>query len=203
MKIFCIGRNYADHAREMGSDLPEKPMVFMKPPTSLLIRNRPFYHPDFSNEIHHEVEIVLRVSKNGKRVHPRFAASYYDAIGLGIDFTARDLQAQCKKAGHPWEIAKGFDYSAVISSEFIPVNELDPAAIQFSLTRNDEVVQSGNTRDLIFGFNELICYLSVFFKLQQGDLVYTGTPEGVGPVKGGDLLKGFIGDRQMFRCLVK
>lgn len=202
MKIFCIGRNYDAHAREMGNEPPGDPIVFMKPPTALLIKNRPFYYPDFSNDIHHEVEIVLRVAKNGKRVQPQFASSYYDAVALGIDFTARDLQSVCKKNGHPWEIAKGFDHSAVIS-EFIPLDKVSPKAIEFSLTKNGDIVQQGNTKDLLFTFDRLICHLSTYFKLQQGDYIYTGTPEGVGPVMRGDRLEGFIGERRMLECLIK
>ncbi len=203
MKIFCIGRNYAAHAAEMGSNVPENPMVFMKPPTALLIKNRPFYYPDFSNDIHYEVEIVLRIGKNGKHIDPEFAESYIDAVGLGIDFTARDLQATCKAKGHPWEIAKGFDSSAVIS-EFIPVSEIgDLNALDFSLRKNGETVQFGNTSNMIFDHVRLITHLSRFFKLQVGDYIYTGTPEGVGPVMRGDLLTGYLGERQMLSCEVR
>ena len=202
MKIFCIGRNYAEHAREMGSEVPSAPVVFMKPPTALLIRNRPFYFPDFSNEIHYEGELVLRICKNGKSIQPEFASSYYDAIGFGIDFTARDLQSACKKKGHPWEIAKGFDHSAAVGS-FVPKDQLGSGPVEFSLKKNGETVQKGTTADLLFSFDEVICYLSRFFKLQLGDYIFTGTPEGVGPVAQGDKLEGFIAGERMLKCEIK
>jgi 2-keto-4-pentenoate hydratase/2-oxohepta-3-ene-1,7-dioic acid hydratase in catechol pathway len=203
MKIFCIGRNYADHAAEMGSAVPSEPMVFMKPATALLIKNRPFYYPDFSENIHYEGELVLKVCKNGKRVDPKFAHTYYDGVGLGIDFTARDLQARCKQKGHPWEIAKAFDNSAAVS-EFIPIDELpDPRHISFELEKNGDVVQKGNTGDLIFGFDRLISHISHYFKLQLGDLIFTGTPAGVGPVVVGDTLKGSIEGRAMLECEIR
>jgi 2-keto-4-pentenoate hydratase/2-oxohepta-3-ene-1,7-dioic acid hydratase in catechol pathway len=203
MKIICIGRNYAEHAKEMASDVPTEPMLFMKPPTALLINNKPFYYPDFSKEIHYEAEIVLRICKNGKQVQPEFAPGYYDAVALGLDLTARDLQAKCKKNGHPWEIAKAFDNSAPVS-EFIPLEDLDDRqAIAFSLKMNGEVVQEGNTQDLIFSFEDLICYISRFFKLQMGDYIFTGTPAGVGPVAIGDVLTGSINDHEMLRCEIR
>ena len=203
MKIFCIGRNYADHAAEMGSSVPKQPMVFMKPPTALLINDKPFYYPEFSNEIHYEAEIVLRICKNGKHVKPEFADSYYDAIGLGIDFTARDLQRKCKEKGHPWEIAKGFDNSAAIS-KFLPLEDFnDLSSIQFSFLKNGGIVQEGDTANLIFSFSDLICHISKFFKIQHGDLIYTGTPAGVGPVQKGDRLVGMIGDREMLHCEIR
>lgn len=203
MKIICIGRNYAEHAKEMASDVPAEPMLFMKPPTALLISNKPFYYPDFSKEIHYEAEIVLRICKNGKHVQPEFAPGYYDAVAFGLDLTARDLQAKCKKNGHPWEIAKAFDNSAPVS-EFIPLEALDDRqAIAFSLKKNGEIVQQSNTKDLIFSFEDLICYISKFFKLQMGDYIFTGTPAGVGPVAIGDVLTGSINDREMLRCEIR
>ncbi len=203
MKIFCIGRNYADHAAEMGSKVPEQPMVFMKPPTALLINNKPFYYPDFSNEIHYEVEIVLRICKNGKHVKPEYANTYYDAIGLGIDFTARDLQRKCKEKGHPWEIAKGFDNSAPVS-KFFALDEFDDlSSIAFSLEKNADVVQAGNTADLIFSFSDLICHISKFFKIQHGDLIFTGTPVGVGPVVKGDKLVGRLIGQEVLSCEIR
>lgn len=203
MKIFCIGRNYADHAAEMGSAVPSEPMVFMKPATALLIKNRPFYYPDFSDNIHYEGELVLKVCKNGKRVDPKFAHTYYDGVGLGIDFTARDLQATCKEKGHPWEIAKAFDNSAAVS-EFIPIDVLpDPRHIRFELEKNGDLVQKGDTTDLIFDFDRLISHISRFFKLQLGDLIFTGTPAGVGPVVVGDTLKGSIEGRAMLECEIR
>ena len=203
MKIFCIGRNYADHVKELGNEVPSEPLIFMKPATALVVNNKPFYYPDFSKDIHYEAEIVLRISKNGKHVQPQFAHEYYDAVALGIDFTARDLQQQCKKAGNPWEIAKAFDNSAPVS-EFIPLDEaISNGSIDFRLDINGRTVQHGNTQNLIFNFNTLICHISKYFKLQQGDYLFTGTPEGVGPVKVGDVLTGFIGSRQMFEFEVK
>ncbi len=191
MKIICIGRNYTEHAKELNNEVPEQPVVFMKPPSALLINNKPFYYPDFSQDIHFELEIVLRICKNGRHVQPEFAPDYYDQVALGIDFTARDLQAECKKKGLPWEIAKGFDGSAVLS-DFVPLGKLNRNAIEFKLRKNNELVQHGNTADMLFSFEDIIVYVSKFFKLQMGDLIYTGTPAGVGPVQIGDKLEGFL-----------
>ena len=207
MKIICIGRNYADHAKELGNAVPSKPLVFMKPPSALLVNNKPFYYPDFTSDLHYECELVLKICSNGRHVQPEFAYKYYDQIALGIDFTARDVQKQCKEKGHPWEIAKGFDNSAVLS-RFVPIERVvDRSAIQFEMKKNGEVVQQGNTKDLIFSFDTLIAYVSRFFKLQMGDFIYTGTPAGVGPVQVGDKLEGFLhldnGMEQMFTCDVK
>ncbi len=203
MKIFCIGRNYADHAKELGNDIPSEPMIFMKPATALVINNKPFYYPDFSKDIHYEVEIVLRICKNGKQVQPEFAGEYYDGVAVGIDFTARDLQQQCKKNGTPWEIAKAFDNSAPVS-EFISLDDaMNNDSIFFHLDINGKTVQRGDTRNLIFEFNTLICHISKYFKLQQGDYVFTGTPEGVGPVKIGDVLEGYIGERKLMQFEIK
>ena len=201
MKIFCIGRNYADHAAELNNPLPKKPMVFMKPPTALLTDEKPFYHPDFSENIHFELELVLKIKKNGKAVLPQFASDYYDSIGLGIDFTARDLQDQCKEKGHPWEIAKAFDHSAALG-KFIPMNEIDQYKIHFELKVNGNIRQHGESKDLIFDFNHLICHISQFFTLQQGDLIYTGTPAGVGKVKIGDHLEGFLEGKKLLDCKI-
>jgi len=189
MKIICIGRNYVDHAKELNNPVPSRPVVFMKPPSALLIGNRPFYYPAFTKDLHHELEVVLKIGKNGRHVQPEFAADYFGEIALGIDFTARDLQSELKKKGHPWEIAKGFDHSAVIS-EFISIDRVNRSAIEFQLKKNGEVVQKGNTKDLIFSFEDIIVYVSQYFKLQMGDLIYTGTPAGVGPVQIGDKLEG-------------
>lgn len=202
MKIFCIGKNYAAHAKEMNSEVPSKPMVFMKPSTALLNNNKPFYYPEFSSNIHYEVEVVLKVSKNGKHINPKFALDYFTEIGLGIDFTARDLQSECKTKGHPWEIAKAFDHSAVIG-KFVPVTGLDLDNIEFSLTRNGEIVQKGNTKDLIYDFKTIVSYISTIFTLKITDLIMTGTPEGVGPVEIGDVLVGYLGETKMFDFQVK
>lgn len=203
MKILCIGRNYAKHAKEMNSDVPSKPLVFMKPPSALLVNNKPLYYPEFTKNLHYEVEIVLKICKNGRHVQKEFASAYYKEIGIGIDFTARDVQAACKAKGHPWEIAKAFDSSAPLSNQFISIDELDKNNIAFSLKKNGEIVQAGNTKDLIFDFDYLICYLSQYFKLQIGDLIYTGTPEGVGPVEIGDQLEAFIGEKSMLNTAIK
>ncbi len=203
MKIICIGRNYVEHANELNNAIPKSPLIFMKPSTALLTEGKPFYHPDFSNNIHHEIELVIKIKKNGKHVSQKFASDYYDEIGLGIDFTARDLQDQLKEKGHPWEIAKSFDNSAVIG-DFVNKNSIkDINQIIFSLTKNNEVVQNGNSKDLIFQFDFLISYVSQFFTLQIGDLIYTGTPAGVSAVKIGDQLDGFLGDKKLLSCEVK
>ncbi|HNI44222.1 MAG TPA: fumarylacetoacetate hydrolase family protein [Chitinophagales bacterium] len=201
MKIFCIGRNYAKHAKELGNDLPTEPLVFCKPETALVKNNGNFYLPDFSKDVHHEVEIVLRVCKQGKHIAEKFAHKYIDQMTVGIDFTARDLQNKLRKEGNPWEIAKGFDGSAPIGT-FVPLPDID-TPIEFSLTKNDQIVQQGNTTDLIFPFSRLIAHISIYFTLQQGDLIFTGTPEGVGSVQIGDTLKAFIGDECLLQCAVK
>ena len=204
MKIFAIGRNYVAHIEELGNERPDEPVVFMMPNTALLIKNRPFYYPEFSQDIHHEVELVLRVSRNGKYVDEKFAHKYYDAIGIGIDLTARDLQAQAKKKGLPWTIAKGFNGSAPLSDEFIAVEDIpDVKNINFRLEINNEVRQQGNTNRMIFSFEEIISYLSKFFLIQKGDLIYTGTPAGVGPVQTGDTMTAWIEDKQMLTTRVK
>ncbi|MCB9315781.1 MAG: fumarylacetoacetate hydrolase family protein [Lewinellaceae bacterium] len=203
MKIFCIGRNYVDHAKELSNPVPSEPMVFMKPPTALVVNNKPFYYPEFSEKVHYEGEIVLRICKNGRSVQPEFAARYYDAVAFGIDFTARDLQEKLKGKGHPWEIAKGFDRSGPLS-KWIPLSELKNSQdIHFQLKKNGEVVQDGHTRDLIFSFDTLIVYLSQYFTLQKGDMIFTGTPAGVGPVQIGDVLEGEIEGKPMLSCAIK
>jgi len=203
MKIICIGRNYRDHAKEMNSPVPKNPLIFMKPPSALLVKNKPLYYPEFTKNLHYEAEIVLKMTKNGKHVQPAFAKKYYQEIGFGIDFTARDVQAECKSKGHPWEIAKAFDNSAGLS-EFISIDKVNVTeGIKFQMKQNGEVVQDGNTKDLIFDFDFLICYVSKFFKLQMGDLIYTGTPAGVGPVKIGDKLEGFIEGEKMIECEIR
>jgi 2-keto-4-pentenoate hydratase/2-oxohepta-3-ene-1,7-dioic acid hydratase in catechol pathway len=192
-----------DHAKEMNNPLPEKPVFFIKPDTALLINNRPFFYPDFSNDIHYETELVIKIDKNGKYIQEKFAGTYYHQIGLGIDFTARDLQQHCKQQGLPWEISKGFDYSAPIS-KFIPLDELkDKNAIRFSLKLNGKVVQEGNSSEMIFPFDRIISYVSRFITLRTGDLIYSGTPAGVGPVKAGDHLEGYLEDTKMLNFKIK
>ncbi len=202
MKIICIGRNYIDHAKELKNPVPKKPLVFMKPSSALLVNDKPLYYPEFTKELHYEAEIVLRICRNGRHVQTEFASRYYDQIAFGIDFTARDVQQQCKEKGHPWEIAKGFDGSAAVSP-FISIDKVNRSAINFQLTKNDELVQSGNTKDLIFPFDYLITYVSQYFKLHQGDYLFTGTPSGVGPVQIGDQLEGFIEGEHLLSCAIK
>ena len=202
MKIICIGRNYAEHAKEMKSDVPTEPVYFMKPDTSLL-KESDFYFPEFTKDLHHEIELVLKISKAGKHIEEQFAHKYYDEIGLGIDFTARDIQAKCKEKGLPWEKAKAFDNSAPIGN-FVKKEELgDLNNINFELKINGEPRQVGNSKDLIFSFDKVISYISQFVTLKTGDLIYTGTPEGVGPVKIGDKMEGFINGKSFLKLNVK
>lgn len=203
MKIICIGRNYTDHAKEMNAPVPSKPMFFMKPDTAILKNGNDFYYPDFTKELHYECELVVKINRVGKCIDEQFAHKYYDEIGLGIDFTARDLQSKCKEKGHPWEIAKAFDNSAAISEKFIPKSALSINMINFSLTKNTTIVQNGNSKDMIFSIDQLIAYISKFITLKMGDLIYTGTPAGVGPVQIGDVLIGKIEEEEMFRFEVK
>lgn len=203
MKIVCIGRNYVDHAKELNNPLPATPVFFMKPDTAILKDSAHFYHPDFSNDIHHEIEIVLRISKAGKHIEEQFAHRYFDQIGAGIDFTARDLQSECKNKGLPWEIAKAFDHSAVLGN-FYPVSDFkDFKNIDFRLDVNGDTRQKGNTSDMIFSFGAIISYVSQFITLKTGDLIFTGTPAGVQAVKPGDKLTGYIGNKQCFDFEVK
>ncbi len=203
MKIICIGRNYAAHIEELKNEKPGQPVVFLKPDTALIKGGAPFFYPDFSTNIHHEIELVLKISKEGKYIQPQFAHRYFEEIGLGIDFTARDLQDQCKAKGLPWEIAKAFNGSAPIG-EFKSVAELgDLKNIDFHLEINGELKQKGNTSLMLFDFATIISYVSQFFTLKKGDLIYTGTPAGVGPVQIGDQLIGFIGNEKMLHVEVK
>lgn len=202
MKIICIGRNYADHAKEMKSEVPEAPIFFMKPDSSVLPKRNPFYLPDFTNELHYEVELIIKISRLGKNIGEKFAHEYYNEIGLGIDFTARDLQQKCKENGHPWEIAKSFDNSCVIGNEFIDKKDL-PKNISFELQKNQEVVQQGNSKDMLFSPEQIIAYLSQFMTLKIGDLIFTGTPAGVGKVAINDVLEGYLEGEKMFRVKVK
>jgi acylpyruvate hydrolase len=203
MKIICIGRNYREHIKELNHTVPSTPVFFLKPDTSLLIRNRPFFLPDFSNEIHYEVELVLKIDKVGKNIQKRFASSYYHEIGIGIDFTARDLQNISKQQGLPWLIAKGFDNSAPIG-KFIRKEALkDPQNIHFHLDLNGKTVQESSSVEMIFPFEDIISYISHFITLKTGDLIFTGTPSGVGPVKIGDKLEAWIEDEKLLKCEVK
>jgi acylpyruvate hydrolase len=205
MKIICIGRNYADHATELGNSIPSEPLFFLKPDSAILAHRHPFYLPDWSQEIHYEVELLVRISKLGKSIAPEFAHRYYDAISLGIDFTARDIQAEVKAKGHPWEKAKAFDGSAVISREWLPLDSNQKGVLNkhFRLERNGEVVQQGKSKDMLFDIDQLIAYVSKFMTLKLGDVIFTGTPSGVGPVTPGDNLEGFLEDRSMFRVPIR
>ena len=203
MKIICIGRNYAEHAKELGNATPKEPVFFLKPDTAISPKGQPFFIPDFTDNVHYEVEVVIRINRLGKHIEERFAHKYYSEIGLGIDFTARDVQEEVKAKGLPWEKAKGFDGSAVSSRHFISKDDLNLSDLNFSLTKNGETVQSGNTKDMLFYFDSIIAYISQFYTLKIGDLIYTGTPSGVGPVKSGDILEGFIENEKMFRVNVK
>lgn len=202
MKIFCIGRNYAAHALELQNEIPDSPIIFMKPSTAILHKDRDFYIPDFSNNIHYEGEIVLKIGKNGKAVDPKFASKYISQITVGIDFTARDLQDELKKKGHPWEIAKAFDGAAVIG-DWYDASAYDFRNINFQLHKNGECVQDGNTSLLLFPFDQLIGHISKYFTLQTGDLIYTGTPAGVGKVSAGDHLEGFLEGKKVMECHIK
>jgi acylpyruvate hydrolase len=201
MKIICIGRNYSEHVKELNNEMPEEPVFFMKPDTALL-KEENFYYPEFTSDLHHELEIVLRVCKSGKHISENFAHKYFDAVGLGIDFTARDVQEQCKKKGLPWEKAKAFDNSAPIG-QFIPVSEAGSAEIKIELKVNGESRQKGDSSQLMFGFSKIISYVSQFVSLKTGDLIFTGTPKGVGPVKVGDHLEGFLNGRKMLNLHIK
>lgn len=203
MKIFCVGRNYADHAKELGNAVPEEPVIFMKPKSALLQPNAPFYYPEFTNELHYEAELVLRISKNGKYVQEHQASKYYDAITVGIDFTARDIQAELKKKGLPWEKAKAWDQSAVIG-KWIPIQpEMLRSPILFSMQKNKELVQDGNTDQMIFSCDHIIAHISQYFSLNIGDLVFTGTPSGVGECVVGDILEGYLKDEKLFELEIK
>uniref|UniRef100_F4C9F6 Fumarylacetoacetate (FAA) hydrolase n=1 Tax=Sphingobacterium sp. (strain 21) TaxID=743722 RepID=F4C9F6_SPHS2 len=203
MKIIAIGRNYVAHAHELNNPVPEKPVIFLKPDTAILKDNKDFYLPDFSKEVHHEIEIVIRICKEGKHVQRKFADTYYDSIGLGIDFTARDLQAEHKQKGLPWELAKAFDQSAPVST-LIPKNTFaDIYNINFCLKKNGEEVQIGNTNNLIFSFESIISFVSEYITLRKGDLIFTGTPAGVGPVAIGDHLEGYIEDYKLLDFNIK
>jgi 2-keto-4-pentenoate hydratase/2-oxohepta-3-ene-1,7-dioic acid hydratase in catechol pathway len=203
MKIICIGRNYVDHILELNNQIPASPVFFLKPDTALLIRNRPFYYPPFSKEIHHEVEVVLKINKLGKCIQKEYAHLYYDEIGIGLDMTARDIQDQAKSKGLPWAIAKGFDFSAPIGKFFPKSRFNDLKNIEFSLDLNGKTVQKGNTGLMIYPFDDIISYISQFMTLRTGDYIFTGTPAGVGPVKTGDKLEAWLDGEKALSCLIK
>ena len=203
MKIICIGRNYLDHINELNNKKPTEPLFFLKPETAIQPKGHPFFIPDFSNDIHYEIELVLRINKTGKHIKEKFANNYYNEIGLGIDFTARDVQKECKEKGLPWEKAKSFDGAAQISKKFINKNDLEIDNISFSLQKNNQEVQIGNSKDLIFSFDKIIAHISKFITLKIGDLIYTGTPSGVGKVEKNDILTGYIEKEELLNVIVK
>jgi 2-keto-4-pentenoate hydratase/2-oxohepta-3-ene-1,7-dioic acid hydratase in catechol pathway len=202
MKIICIGRNYAKHIEELANEKPTSPVVFLKPDSAILQKNNPFFIPPFSNDVHYEVEILVKINKVGKFIDVKFAHKYYDEIGLGIDFTARDIQDQCKEKGLPWEKAKAFDGSAVIG-EFYPKKQFDLDTISFQLYKNNTLVQDGKSNTMLWKIDELIAYVSQYFTLKKGDIIFTGTPEGVGKVSENDVLKGVLEGREAFQIKVK
>ncbi|MBO3696872.1 fumarylacetoacetate hydrolase family protein [Roseivirga sp. E12] len=202
MKIIAIGRNYAAHIAELNNERPSEPVIFMKPDTAVLRNNAPFYYPDFSKDIHYEVEVLLKINREGKFIDEKFAHKYYDEIGIGIDFTARDIQTQCKEKGLPWEKAKGFNGSAPISN-FFPKADYDLSNLDFSLKKNGETQQSGNTSLMLYTFDQIIAYVSQFFTLKKGDIIFSGTPAGVGPIVVGDTLEAYIEDKLLLEVEIK
>jgi acylpyruvate hydrolase len=202
MKIFCVGRNYEAHIKELNNAVPSNPVIFMKPATAIF-KGENWYHPDFSNDIHYEVELILKIKKNGKQINEKFAHNYIDSIGLGIDFTARDIQQDLKTKGLPWELAKSFDNAALISERFIDFEYFNEKSIQFSLQKNENIVQHGNSKDLIFSFTKLISFISKYFTLNTGDLIFTGTPNGVGKVSIGDKYSGYLENDRLFSFTIK
>lgn len=204
MKIICIGRNYTEHISELKNEKPDEPVIFMKPDTAILLKKQPFFIPDFSEDVHYETEILVKIKKVGKHIQEKFAHKYYDEIGLGIDFTARDLQQKLKEKGLPWEKAKAFDGAAVIGEKWVKKNSIkDLNNLNFSLERNEERVQEGNTSHMLWKIDELIAYISTFFTLKIGDIIFTGTPAGVGKVAANDRLTGFIEENQIFSIQIK
>lgn len=203
MKIICIGRNYANHIAELQNERPDEPVIFLKPDSAVLPDKAPFVIPDFSSDIHHEIEVIVKINKLGKYIDPKFAHKYYDEIGLGIDFTARDVQNKLKEKGLPWEKAKAFDGSAIIG-DFLPKNEFSSTEnITFELTNNGQTVQKGNTANMLWKIDEIIAYVSQFFTLKKGDIIFTGTPEGVAKVAPNDILEGFIENKKVLRIQIK
>ncbi len=204
MKIICIGRNYAEHAKEMKSEIPSEPVIFLKPETALLPKSHPFVYPEHTRDLHYEAELVLRIDRLGKHIDAKFANKYYSAVGFGIDFTARDIQQQCKDKGLPWEKAKAFDHSAPLGKKFLDIAKLpDPNNISFELKKNGTTVQQGHSADMLFNFDQIIMHVSKYFTLKIGDLIYTGTPAGVGPVVQGDRLEGFIEGEKLLTLVIK
>ena len=203
MKIICIGRNYVEHIEELKNERPEEPVFFMKPDTSILRKNRPFYIPSFSNDLQHEVELIIKIDKVGKNISKKFAHRYYSSIGIGIDFTARDVQNELISKGLPWEKCKAFDNSAAFGEEFISLDQLDKNNIEFYLNINGERRQTGNSSKMIFSFDDIISHVSKYITLKTGDLIYTGTPSGVSPVKINDRLQAYIGDKKLMDFLIK
>ena len=203
MKFFCIGRNYVEHAKELGNEVPDEPVIFMKPKSALLAPNVPFYYPEFTNELHYECELVLRISKNGKYISEASASSFFDAITVGIDFTARDIQNELKKKGLPWEKAKAWDNSAVVGKWKMIDDSIDNTNINFSMTKNGEVVQKGNSNQMIHDFNQIIAHISTYFSLNIGDMIFTGTPAGVGEIVVGEELEGFLENESLFKIKVQ
>jgi 2-keto-4-pentenoate hydratase/2-oxohepta-3-ene-1,7-dioic acid hydratase in catechol pathway len=203
MKFFCIGRNYAEHAKELGNEVPDEPVIFMKPKSALLQPNIPFYYPEFTNELHYECELVIRISKNGKYIKEKDAHHYYDAITLGIDFTARDIQAELKKKGLPWERAKAWDNSAVVGKYKLITPAIDVKNINFNMSKNGIVVQQGNSNQMIHSIDKIVSYISNFFSLNIGDMIFTGTPAGVGECVVGDELEGFYEGESLFKLQVQ
>lgn len=204
MKIICVGRNYAEHAHELNNPVPPQPLLFLKPDTAQLLNGDPLFYPSFTQDLHYEVEVLLKICKNGKNIQPEFAKDYYQEVSVGIDFTARDIQQHCKENGHPWEIAKAWNRSAAIGT-FVPKESVSDESgnLQFSLKKNGETVQEGNTADLITHFDDLLVYISQYFMLLRGDVIFTGTPKGVGAVAIGDQLEGFIGQQSLLHCRIK
>ena len=203
MKIICVGRNYAEHAKELNNDVPTSPVIFMKPKSALLLPEKPLYYPEFTDDLQYECELVVRINKNGKFIQEKFAKKYYSEVSLGIDFTARDLQRDLQKKGLPWEIAKAFDGSAAVGNFVTLTPEMEIQKMNFQLKLNDETVQDGKTSDMIFHVDKIIAYVSRFFTLNIGDLVFTGTPSGVGPVNGGDKLEGYLEGNKVLTVEVK
>lgn len=204
MKIICVGRNYAEHIEELQNEKPAEPVLFLKPDTAILLKKHPFFIPDFSNEIHYETEILVKIKKVGKYIQKEFANKYYDEIGLGIDFTARDLQAKLKEKGLPWEKAKSFDGAAVIGEKWFQKSGFeDLNDLNFSLKKNSEIVQKGNTSMMLWKIDEIISYISQYFTLKIGDVIFTGTPAGVGKVEGNDILEGYIENERTFKIKIR